>query len=84
MEQIKGHISLKKLKATTVSTDLNLLPVFTSIIAIASKQEEFALYKVLATLLVVGGLFLVTRSIKFVFLLLSRLKSFYFYRQKDT
>ncbi len=51
-----------KLNATTVSTYLNLLPVFTSIIAIASGQEAFAMYKVLATILVVGGLCLVTRS----------------------
>lgn len=55
-------ISLNRLRATTVSTYLNLLPIFTTVIAIFSGQSDLTLAKALATLLVVGGVFLVTRS----------------------
>lgn len=55
-------IALNRLRATTVSTYLNLLPVFTSVIAVFSGLDGFAFYKLLATGLVVTGLFLVTRS----------------------
>ncbi|MBR9793026.1 MAG: EamA family transporter [Gammaproteobacteria bacterium] len=55
-------ISLNRLKATTVSTYLNLLPVFTAVIAIASGQAELTIFSAIATLLVVGGVLIVTRS----------------------
>ncbi|MFM2483262.1 DMT family transporter [Celerinatantimonas sp. YJH-8] len=55
-------IALQRLRATTVSTYLNLLPIFTSVIAIFSGQSDLTVVKTIATALVVGGVWLVTRS----------------------
>jgi drug/metabolite transporter (DMT)-like permease len=55
-------IALRNLKATTVSTYMNFLPVFTSVLAVISGQEMFTVTKILAVVLVVGGVSLVTLS----------------------
>lgn len=55
-------IALRNLKATTVSTYMNFLPVFTSILAVMSGQEMLDFPKVIAVILVVSGVSLVTRS----------------------
>nr|WP_321453997.1 DMT family transporter [uncultured Carboxylicivirga sp.] len=55
-------IALRNLKATTVSTYMNFLPVFTSVLAVIGGQELFTLNKMLAIVLVIGGVTLVTRS----------------------
>ncbi len=57
-------ISLRNLKATTVSTYMNFLPVFTSVLAVIGGQELFTLNKLLAIVLVISGVTLVTRSNK--------------------
>ena len=57
-------ISLRNLKATTVSTYMNFLPVFTSVLAVIGGQELFTLNKLLAIVLVISGVSLVTRSNK--------------------
>lgn len=54
--------ALSALRTTTVSTYLNLLPVFTAVVATAQGQEAFTAYKILATVLVIGGVFMVTRA----------------------
>lgn len=53
---------LNKLRATTVGTYMNLLPVMSSVIAILSRQDVFSWAQIPATALVVGGVCLVTRS----------------------
>lgn len=55
-------IALRNLKATTVSTYMNFLPVFTSVLAVISGLEIFTFSKVFAVALVVGGVSLVTLS----------------------
>ena len=55
-------IALRNLKATTVSTYMNFLPIFTSVLAVIGGQELFTLNKMLAIVLVIGGVTLVTRS----------------------
>ncbi|MCB9613823.1 MAG: DMT family transporter [Sandaracinus sp.] len=55
--------ALHRLNATTVSTYLNLLPIFTSVIAIAIGAETPTLTMAVATVLVVGGVLLVTRPV---------------------
>ncbi len=55
-------ISLRNLKATTVSTYMNFLPVFTSVLAVIGGQELFSINKLIAIVLVITGVTLVTRS----------------------
>ncbi len=57
-------IALRNLKATTVSTYMNFLPVFTSVLAVMVGEESFTIYKVLAIVLVISGVSLVTLSNK--------------------
>jgi len=56
--------ALNRLAATTVSTYLNLLPIFTAALAIAFGAEVLTVSMVLATVLVVGGIGLVTRPVR--------------------
>ena len=53
-------VGLKRLEASTVSIFMNLQPLVASVVAIAIGQDMFSWNKPLATLFVLGGVFLVT------------------------
>lgn len=55
-------IALKRIKATTASIYVNLQPLVASSVAIIIGQDIFGWDKVLALILVIGGVYLVTQS----------------------
>ena len=55
-------VALGRLKASTVSIFMNLQPIAASVVAIIIGQDFFSWDKVLATLLVIGGVYMVTQT----------------------
>ena len=57
-------LSMRELKPTTVAVFIYLQPVFATIYAIGTEKDELNLVKIIAALLIFGGVYLVTSKTK--------------------
>ena len=57
-------LSMRELKPTTVAVFIYLQPVFATIYAIGTQKDELNLVKIIAALLIFGGVYLVTSKTK--------------------